>query len=147
MEYRKLNLKDGPEEDLHTFMRLLKASYDEKTAGAINVINMEMLSKLLASGFMTAHVAIADGVAVGVATIEFCPVWYSNSMYYCSRLSFIEPAQRTPTTEALFTQYIAQTMKTQDPEGTHLFVVMPDDRQSSIIHACGFTPYADTYRA
>lgn len=147
MEYRKLNLMDGPEEDLHTFMRLLHSSFAEKAAGAISAINMEMLSKIIASGFMTAQVALHEGMAVGLSTIEFAPVWYSKGQYYCCRLLFIEPMYRTPTEEALFTQHMAKTMQAQDPEGTHIFVVMPEDRQNSVIHACGFAPHADTYRA
>jgi hypothetical protein len=147
MLYRRLNLIDGPDTDLHTLFELLREAYTAKAAVALRTINIDMLSKVISAGFMEACVVEAEGVAVGLQTWEHAPVWYDTRIYHVSRLQYIKPEFSTPTEEVLFTQWGAAEIQKAHPEDVYMFVVMPEDKQSSIVPQCGFPMFAETYKA
>jgi hypothetical protein len=93
MEYRKLNLIDGDDQDLKDFMSFLQEAIENRSAGASQLVNIEMMSKLIALEVIYAFVVFNEFGNIGIQISERSTHWINSKSYKnVLRLQYIRDA-------------------------------------------------------
>lgn len=136
MEYRKLNLIDGPDQDLHDFMRLLNAALE---AGHTKV-NMELLAPMTAAGMTQALVAVApDGAVVGLQVWDIGQPWNFDTVFCIMRVNFFESEHDTPVNKAQFMQQGTTQLRVEHGSATFVAAQRHAPEFDYLLN-CGLTP-------
>jgi hypothetical protein len=142
LTYKKLNLIDGPDTDLANFFRLLKEALEAKKPGSSAHVNIELLSKIIATGTITGHVAEVDGEAVALQIWEAAQFWFDTSTKFANlRLQYM--AYATPAEQVGFMQWGAA----QAQEGVSVITTIDAaDQLYPILPHCGLEDFGHVKR-
>jgi hypothetical protein len=131
MQYRKLNLIDGPDADLHLFMQLLKTALEFRDPAAPTLVDQEVMAKLIAMGVLTANVA---GDGEGLQVWENITFWFDKATKYKNlRLQFM--VKDDAAAQVAFMQWGAAQ---EGADGSSTATTVHDgDQLAAIIEYCG----------
>ena len=140
MEYRKLNLIDGPDQDLHDFMRLLKEALEHKRVGSAQLVNMELMSKLIAVGSITCNILSDEGKNIGLQIFEKAQFWFDTSLTLANmRLQYVR-GDVSATVYVAFTLWGAEQARVT---GTQVITTVEEtDQLYPLLPLCTFEDFA-----
>jgi hypothetical protein len=140
MEYRKLNLIDGPDQDLKDFMSLLKDALEYRAKGASELVSVDTMSKMIAAGYITANVAFDDKGLAGIQVWESMRFWFdSQKIYKGLRLQYM--AENVPIEQIKFMHFGANLIKQE--KIIPIVIAASSDQLSTVVPVAGLTKSAE----
>lgn len=110
MEYKKLNLIDGTDEELKTFISLVKDALEFREVGLSNYVDVATMSKLISLGVISANVCYESGAVCGIQVFEIASFWFDvKTKYKNLRIQFLKNS--TPEKHVKFMQWGAAQQK------------------------------------
>jgi hypothetical protein len=140
MEYRKLNLIDGDDQDLKDFMSLLKDALEYRAKGASELVNVDAMSKMIAAGYITANVAFDDKGLAGLQVWEIMGFWFDSQKEY-KGLRFQYMANNVPIEQIKFMHFGANLIKQE--KIIPIVIAASSDQLSTVVPVAGLTKSAE----
>jgi hypothetical protein len=140
MEYRKLNLIDGSDQDLKDFMSLLKEALEYRTKGASELVDAQAMSHMIAAGYISANVAFDESGIAGIQVWEKINFWFDFSKSYNGlRIQYL--TKNNPVEHIKFMQFGASLIK--ELKRIPIVIAASMDQLSEVMPVAGLTKSAE----